>query len=141
MAERFRQNDRRVIFARLDPPDRRFFIRKDPVQLVVLAQVHLDLIADIQRDREQTSPITLVHIGDRDLEVSGVAVRIPTGGDIEPGVQRRNDRQAHDHDPGDRIVADLFQITGKDLTDIAQCLHGFSSPFSSCSRSSLDFFA
>ena len=52
-----------------------------------------------------------VLVGDGDLQVVGGGIRIPVGEDVEPCVQRRDDRDAHRHHQGDGIAQDTREIT------------------------------
>ena len=126
-------------------------------------QIHFHLIADMNRQRKEIAAIAFIHIRHRHLEIAGISVRIPAGGDIKPRVQGRHDRQPHDHDPGNRILSDFFEISGKNSADIGTGVleaaqsalpcrakplsqlrssfflcHSFSSPFHSSKSSSLE---
>ena len=57
--------------------------------------------ADVDGDRHRHS----------DLQGLGVAVRVPAGGDVVPGVQCRHNRQSHSHDYGDHIAGGLAHVT------------------------------
>ena len=67
--------------------------------------------ADVDGDRHQIGLIALIHVRHSDLQGLGVAVRVPAGGDVVPGVQCRHNRQSHSHDYGDHIAGGLAHVT------------------------------
>ena len=120
-AETFRNYDRRIVFAGFHPVDCLVAFHELPVQLVVGVQCADDGFAHVDAHRYEIRLVTLVVIGHGDLQCLGVAVGVPAGRDVEPGVQRRHHHQAHRDDHGDHVAGGMAHVPLEDAPDHFHC--------------------
>ena len=120
-AETFRDYDRRIVFAGFHPVDRLVAFHELPVQLIVGVQCADDGFAHVDAHRYEIGLVTLVIIGHGDLQRLGVAVGVPAGRDVEPGVQRRHHHQAHRDDHGDHVAGGVAHVPLEDAPDYFHC--------------------
>ena len=86
---------------------------KRPAKLFIFLQRIHDGASGIQWHRLGTG--AGITVGDRYFDVTGIAVRIHVGGNIEPGVQRWKNTHADHDDRCCRVGKQPPHITGKDL--------------------------
>ena len=116
-AKTLRDDEGGVVGAGIHAVDGFVLVHELPVEVMIGAQGIGDGLANVDGDWHEIGLISLVDVRHGNFECLGVAVWIPAGGDVVPGIQRRYDHQSHGHDHRDYIARGLAHIACEDLPD------------------------
>ena len=126
-AKTLRDNDSRIVSARLNAVDSLIaIVEHNPVKVLVTTQSGGNVFAHVDLDGNQVAHVTLVGIDHGDLEVAGIAVRVPAAGDVKPCVEARHDDQTHHDNHADHGVRHVLDVALKQMQDVLHlCLTSF----------------
>ena len=108
--KRLRYNDCRIVFARFHSLESFVFIGKFPVKTAGLAYLRNQFVAGIDAHRQKFGFIAFVAVGNRNFQIRDVSVRVVAAGNIEPGIERRNNNKTRSDNQRDRIARDMPKI-------------------------------
>ena len=107
-------DDGGVVFAGVHAVDRLLLVvEEDPVDARRLAEVVEHLVALI-RDCAVIVNIALIHGGEGDGDVAGVAVRVPVGVDVQPSVEAGQQAYRQRYSHGKKVLAERFNVIFED---------------------------
>ena len=120
-------NDCRIVGARLDALDGLVaIVEHNPVKVLVAAQARGHVFAHVDLDGDQVALVAFIGIDHGNLEVAGVAIRVPAAGDVKPRVQARHNDQAHHDNHADHRVRHVLNVALKQVQDVLHlCLTSF----------------
>ena len=107
-------------------------IHKVPAHLVVAFQTVQHHGADVQLQAQQLIALVLAGNGYPDVGGGVRAIGVPVGENVEPGVQARDQAQAHDHHHSHHTGGKALPVGPEDSPDISHFRSSFE-PFPCCS--------
>ena len=113
-AEVIRNDDRCVVLAGLHALHGSIRVCKDPTKLVVFFKLGDGLIARVELSHVFVGR-TLVVVGNGNLDICRVSVRVPVGNYVVPSVERRNDAYANSDNQSNGIFKQAQDIALENL--------------------------
>ena len=114
----FGNNDSRIIRARMNTIDSFFLGYELPIKLRILAQRGLNIIAHIHRHRNKIGTIAFIGVSYCHPQFAGVTVRIPTSGNIKPGIHGRHNHETHSYHNANNTAEEVALVFDKNLKHI-----------------------